>query len=134
MPDYIFDMIKIDHQIVAVLLGPLVGGALGFFITLSKTPPLIVQDTVYGAFLGLLGILAYTLFKMSLVTDEFKNNKDNKDNKDNEEEKADVQRIVDQLQLNELEQDRQRLMKARIAKRWEGPISMRTRSQTAPLQ
>jgi hypothetical protein len=127
MPDYIFDMIKIDHQIAAVLLGPLVGAAVGFFITMSKTLPLIIRDTVYCAFLGLLGTLAYTLFKMSLATNEFKNNEDS------EEEKAAVQRIVDQLQLNELEQDRRRLIKDRIAKKWEGPISMRTRSQTASL-
>jgi len=67
MRDYLFDTIKVDHQITAVLMGPLIGAALGFLITMSKTPPLIVQDTVYGAFLGLLGTIAY---KMSLATNE----------------------------------------------------------------
>jgi hypothetical protein len=37
-------------------------------------------------------------------------------------------------QLNELGQDRQRLMRARVAKMLEGPVSMRTRSQIASLK
>jgi hypothetical protein len=66
MRDYLFDTIKVDHQITAALLGPLIGAALGFFITMSKTL-FSIQYTVYGAFLGLLGTIAY---KVSLATNE----------------------------------------------------------------
>ena len=105
MRDYLFDMIKIDRQIAAVVLGPLVGATLGFFITVSKTAPFSIQDTVYGAFLGLVGIIAY---KMSLATKEFKENEE----------------VLDQ----------QHPMKARVEKMLDGPISRRTRSQVASLQ
>jgi hypothetical protein len=148
MTTYMFDMIKINRQHANVLIGPFVGGVLGFFITLSKTPPLIIRDTVYGAFLGLLATIAYILFEMSLAkypmeeSNSSEGGQGSQDGPDSESsegsqeeteaEKATLQRIMDQL--NELGQDRQRLMKARVAKKLEGPISMRTRSQIASLQ
>ena len=139
-------MIKINRQYANTLIGPFVGGVLGFFITLSKTPPLIIRDTVYGAFLGLLATIAYILFEMSLAkypmeesnsSESSQSSQDGPDSQgsqgsqgsqeETEAEKATLQRIM--TQLNELGQDRQRLLKAHLAKKLNGPISMRTRSQ-----
>jgi len=132
MTSYRFDTIMIGHQRMIVLMGPLVGAVLGFFMTLSKTPPMILRDSFYGAFLGFLGSIAYILFKMSLTqtqpqTQPQTQTQEQDEQEKTEEERAHLQRIM--AQLNELGQDRQRLLKARLAKKLNGPISMRTRSQ-----
>jgi hypothetical protein len=45
--------------------GPLLGFAMGFFITLAKSPPFILMDCFYGALLGLLLVTGYNLFVLS---------------------------------------------------------------------
>ena len=143
MTSYRFDSIAIDRQTMFVLIGPLVGATLGFFMTLSKTPPMILRDSCYGAFLGLLAAVAYTLIKMSLEAkkqqqraiqkeeqqEEQEQEQQEQEQQETDEERAHLQRIM--AQLNELGQDRQRLLKASLAKKLNGPISMRTRSQTS---
>ena len=146
MVSYEFNTIAMDHQNVFVLMSPLLGATLGFFMTLAKTPHMILMDCIYGAFLGLLATLAYTLIKMSLEArqqqqraiqkeeeqqeqEQEQEEQQQQEQQETEEEKADLQRIM--AQLNELGQDRQRLLKARLAKKLNGPISMRTRSQTS---
>ena len=136
MTSYRFDSIAIDRQSMFVVMSPLVGCVLGFFMTLAKTPPMILRDSAYGAFLGLLGSIAFLLFEMSLVSKTLRQQPQtpiqNEQEEETEEEKVHLQRIM--AQLNELGQDRQRLLKARLTKQLNGPISMRTRSQTASLQ
>jgi len=91
---------------------------------------MILIDTFYGAFLGFLVTLAYILFKMSLTQTQPQpqpQTQEQDEQEETEEERAHLQRIM--AQLNELGQDRQRLLKARLAKKLNGPISMRTRSQ-----
>jgi uncharacterized membrane protein (DUF106 family) len=112
-------------------MSPFLGATLGFFMTLAKTPHMILMDCIYGAFLGLLAAVAYTLIKMSLEAKKQQQRAIQKEEEqqETEEEKADLQRIMSQL--NELGQDRQRLLKASLAKKLNGPISMRTRSQTS---
>ena len=140
MVSYEFERIGMDRQNAVVLMSPLLGATVGFFITLSKTPHMILMDCIYGAFLGLLATLAYTLIKMSLEArqqqqqqaiqkeeEQEQEQQEQQEQQETEEEKADLQRIM--AQLNELGQDRQRLLKARLAKKLNGPISMRTRSQ-----
>jgi len=144
MVSYEFERISMDHQNAVVFMSPLLGATLGFFMTLSKTPHMILMDCIYGAFLGLLAAVAYTLIKMSLEAkkqqqraiqkeeeqeEQEQEQQEQQEQQETEEEKADLQRIMSQL--NELGQDRQRLLKARLAKKLNGPISMRTRSQTS---
>ena len=151
MTSYRFDGIMINRQSMFVAMSPLVGATLGFFMTLAKTPPMILRDSVYGAFLGLLGSIAFLLFEMSLAKYPIEESNGSQGSQDGpvsegsegsqgsqgsqeetESEKATLQRIMSQL--NELGQDRQRLMRARVAKMLEGPVSMRTRSQIASLK
>lgn len=143
MVSYEFNTIAMDQQGVFLLMGPLLGSLLGFFVTLSKTPPMILRDSFYGAFLGLLATVAYTLIQMSLEDrkqqqraiqkeeqkeeQEKQEQQEQQEQQQQQEEKANLQRIM--TQLNELGQDRQRLLKAHLAKKLNGPISMRTRSQ-----
>jgi len=142
MVSYEFERISMDRQNAVVFMSPLLGATLGFFMTLSKTPHMILMDCIYGAFLGLLAAVAYTLIKMSLEAkkqqqraiqkeeeQEEQEQQEQQEQQETAEEKADLQRIMSQL--NELGQDRQRLLKARLAKKLNGPISMRTRSQTS---
>ena len=109
-----------SHDYTTILMGPLAGARLGFFITLSKTPPRILIDSFYGAFLGLLFTVAYTLFVLSACSKE-------ENVAQESEDLTKIKRVL--AQLRELDQDRERLRKARVSDP-SAPIATRTRSQT----
>jgi hypothetical protein len=110
-----------------LILGPLLGAALGFCITLAKTPPMILRDSCYGAFLGLLFVLAYKLFMMSLKRSSLEDDEVEEGNENLSQDMTKIKRAL--AQLRELDQDRERLRKTRIPNS-NAPVSARTRSQT----
>ena len=127
MASYIFDTISVDPQILLLILGPLLGAALGFCITLVNTSPMILRDSCYGAFLGLLSVLAYKLFMMSLKRSSLEEDEEGEDNENLSQDMTKIKRAL--AQLRELDQDRERLRKPRIPEP-DAPVSARTRSQT----
>jgi hypothetical protein len=83
------------------------------------------MDSIYGAFLGILLVIAYNLFLMSLTSGY-----EHEDEDEDEHLGADLAKIKKALaQVRELDQDRERLRKNHV-KNPNAPISSRTRSQT----
>jgi hypothetical protein len=126
MSRYTFNDIYMSHKYaVSFFWGPLIGSGIGFCITLSKSPPCIAMDSIYGAFLGILLVIAYNLFLMSLTSGY-----EHEDEDEDEHLGADLAKIKKALaQVRELDQDRERLRKNHV-KNPNAPISSRTRSQT----
>jgi len=53
-------------SLLPIYTGPITGFVFGFFVTLAKSPPFILQDCFYAALLGFLLVTAYNLFLMSV--------------------------------------------------------------------
>ena len=130
MPNYDFANIMLNGTSVRQLhasnylipfeYGPALGFAVGFFITLAKSPPFILMDCVYGALLGLLLVVTYNLFALSV--------------------QGPTHIVVRteppfyskraQALYEEMQHDRVRYAAAKKEKQESGPIFLRTRSRT----
>jgi hypothetical protein len=73
-------------SLLPIYTGPVLGFVVGFFVTLAKSPPFILQDCFYAALLGFLLVTAYNLFLMS-VRDTYQEEKE-KQQEDLKEEEA----------------------------------------------
>ena len=73
MPSYIFR--RMNLSLLPIYTGPITGFVCGFFVTLAKSPPFILQDCFYAALLGFLLVTAYNLFLMS-VRDTYQEQKE----------------------------------------------------------
>jgi len=125
MSNYDFETIQLRKRTVQpykytvpISYGILLGFVTGFFITLGKSPPFILMDSLYGSMLGLLLVIAYNLFAMSVqVYEEI-------------EEEAPLfhNRQIYAMYL-ELTRERDRLSKQQQQQQ-QGPVAQRTRSKT----
>jgi len=82
-------------SLLPIYSGPIAGFVVGFFVTLAKSPPFILQDCFYAALLGFLLTTAYNLFLMS-VRDTYQEQK--------EKEKKNLERQED-LKEEEVQED-----------------------------
>lgn len=122
MPNYDFETIRPRKRTVQrykytvpASYGILLGFVTGFFITLGKSPPFILMDSLYGSMLGFLLVIAYNLFVMSVQVYE-----------EIDEQAPIFHNKHIYAMYNELARERDRLYK----KQQQGPVAQRTRSKT----
>jgi hypothetical protein len=121
-------------SLLPIYTGPILGFVVGFFVTLAKSPPFILQDCFYAALLGFLLTTAYNLFLMS-VRDTYKEEKQKqKQKEDLKEEEEEVQEDLKRPEPFESLRDFEALFKERAYDhrhytKKSTSIAMRTRSK-----
>ncbi len=100
MPSYIFR--RMNLSLLPIYTGPITGFVCGFFVTLAKSPPFILQDCFYAALLGFLLVTAYNLFLMS-VRDTYQEEKEKQKEKEHLKRQEDLKEEAAQEDLKSSE-------------------------------